>query len=220
MLLDRVSFSVTSGTLHVLIGPNGAGKTSLLRCILGQHSHTGTITLTWPGPRGLLRYVPQALEFDRSLPITVDDFIAVTSQRWPAFLGRRAATRATWNPVLASLGLEAKRRVPLGKLSGGELKRLMLAQALVPTPALLLLDEPTNHLDAPGVALTWSVLTALRQEGVTVLCTCHDLGQVRAHADAVTALAGGRVAFTGTPTEVLTPEATLALFASGAEARV
>jgi zinc transport system ATP-binding protein len=214
-LLDAVSLRVAPGTLHCLVGPNGAGKTSLLRCLLGLAPHTGRIALAWPGGApGAIGHVPQTLDFDRTLPITAEDFLTLIGQERPAFLGAAPARRAAIDAALAAVGLDAKRRTPLGKLSGGELKRLLLAQALEPRPALLVLDEPMNHLDAPGVALATQLLADLRRGGATILCCLHDLAQVRALADTVTCLNAGRVVFSGAPAEVLTAENIVRAFAA------
>jgi len=213
-LLDGVSLRIAPGTLHALVGPNGAGKTSLLRCLLGQAPHTGRIARHWPGGTvAAIGYVPQALDFDRTLPVTADDFLALAGSPRPAFFRPSVACRAGQDAALAAVGLTARRGVMLGRLSGGELKRLLLAQALRPRPALLLLDEPMNHLDAPGVATATRLLTELRDAGATLVCCHHDLAWVRAHADTVTGLDAGRVAFSGPPREVLTSETIMRLFA-------
>jgi len=215
-LLDRVRLRIAPGTLHCVIGPNGAGKTSLLRCLLGQMPHTGSVRQHWPTAPGVIGYVPQTLDFDRTLPIAVEDFLALIGQERPAFLGASRARRPELAAALAAVGLTAKRHTALGKLSGGELKRLLLAQALSPRPALLVLDEPMNHLDAAGIALATAVFADLRREGATILCCLHDLAQVRALADAVTCLNAGRVVFSGSPAAVLTPDNILKAFAEGA----
>lgn len=217
-LLERVSLHVAPGTLHCLVGANGAGKTSLLRCLLGQAPHTGRITLAWPAMPGAIGYVPQTLDFDRTLPVTVEDFLALGAASVPVFAGVRAAQRVAIDAALAAVGMGAHRRSLLGRLSGGELKRVVLAQALTSRPALLVLDEPMNHLDAPAVAQVTTLLRGLRDGGATVLCCLHDLAQVRALADAVTGLRDGRVVFSGAPEAVLTPENLLRTYAGEAAA--
>lgn len=212
-LLDGVTLRVAPATLHCLVGPNGAGKTSLLRCLLGQVPHTGRVALDWPGAPGVVGYVPQTLDFDRTLPITVEDFLTLITQSAPAFVGLRATHRTAVDAAIDAVGLTTKRHRALGKLSGGELKRLLLAQALAPRPALLVLDEPMNHLDGPGVALVTDLLHRLRAEGTTMICCHHDLAQVRALADAVTGLNSGAVIFSGAPAVVLTAENILQAFA-------
>ena len=87
VILDGVSFQVQPGSIHALVGPNGGGKSSLIKTLLGQTPHQGRLSLEWPTTPGTVGYVPQALEFDRGLPMTVDDFMAAMCQRRPAFLG-------------------------------------------------------------------------------------------------------------------------------------
>ena len=91
-ILRDVSFKVRAGTIHCIVGANGGGKTSLVRSLLGQMPHTGNIAVHWNECR-IVGYVPQTLDFDKSLPITVVDFMAMTCQRRPVFLGVPRATR-------------------------------------------------------------------------------------------------------------------------------
>jgi energy-coupling factor transporter ATP-binding protein EcfA2 len=85
-ILEDVNFTVRPGTVHCIVGANGGGKTSLVRSMVGQMPHSGRITIQWQQGRGI-GYVPQTLDFDKSLPITVSDFMAMTCQRRPVFLG-------------------------------------------------------------------------------------------------------------------------------------
>src|SRR5688572_242885 len=85
-ILEDVSFSIRAGTIHCIVGANGGGKTSLIRSLVGQMPHSGRIDIHWHSGR-VTGYVPQALDFDKSLPITVLDFMAMTCQRRPVFLG-------------------------------------------------------------------------------------------------------------------------------------
>ena len=85
-LLANFSLSVERGTLHAIVGPNGAGKTTLLSAILGLVPFEGRIVAHWMG-RGRIAYVPQQFQVDRTLPVTVADFLALTRQRRPVCLG-------------------------------------------------------------------------------------------------------------------------------------
>ena len=142
-----MSFKVRAGTIHCIVGANGGGKTSLVRSLLGQMPHSGRISIEWHDNR-VIGYVPQSLDFDKSLPITVRDFMAMATPA-PARVPRRVAgaARARSSATLERLGLAGKLDAKLGSLSGGERQRVLLAQALIPEPALLVLDEPTTGLD-------------------------------------------------------------------------
>jgi zinc transport system ATP-binding protein len=209
-ILSGVNFMVEPGSIHCIIGPNGGGKSSLVRCLLGQMPHTGTIRIGW-GAGQTIGYVPQSLDFDRTLPMTVEDFMAMICQNRPAFagLGRR------WRPVvqqaLARVDMLGRSKRPFGALSGGERQRVLLAQGLIPRPDLLVLDEPGTGLDKAGAAIMRELLVELKEQGVTMLMIHHDLAEVRDMADAVTCI-NRNLLFSGSPELELTPEKILNVF--------
>ncbi|AGT08615.1 metal ABC transporter ATP-binding protein [Paracoccus aminophilus] len=209
--LESVDLTITPGTIHAIVGPNGGGKSSLIRCLLGQMPFRGTITLDWPGAPGRIAYVPQTLQFDAGLPMTVLDFLNALDSPRPAFLRPKAATRARLLSQLERVGMAGKADRRMGALSGGERQRVLMAQALDPAPDLLILDEPMAALDEAGAALFERLLTDLRGQGVTILWIEHDLDAVRRIACRVTALAR-KVRFDGPPARELTPERALDLF--------
>jgi zinc transport system ATP-binding protein len=201
-ILIDVNLKIRSGEIHCLIGPNGGGKTSLIRCLLGQMPHLGSISIAW-GENRTIGYVPQALDFDRTLPVTVDDFMALVCQKHRAvFIGLSKRNRALARAALDRVGLRGKRRRKLGSLSGGERQRVLFAQALLPPPALLVLDEPMTSMDEVGAERFATLIREVAAEGVTVLWIAHDLAQVRAMADSVTCV-NRTVLFSGEPRSVL-----------------
>lgn len=212
-ILDQVSFQVAAGSIHALVGPNGGGKSSLIKTLLGQMPHQGELSLHWSADPGTIGYVPQALEFDRGLPITVDDFMAAMCQRKPAFLGLSAAHKPAIDQALSRVGLLDKRKRRMGALSGGERQRVLLAQGLVPEAQLLVLDEPMSALDEPGVQVFEQLLADWRRAGTTVLWVEHDLQAVSRLADRVTGL-NRNVQFDGDPQQLLDPDCVLKLFSS------
>jgi len=201
-ILHDVNFSVGAGEIHCLIGPNGGGKTSLIRSLLGQMPHTGTIAVNW-GDTRTIGYVPQALDFDKTLPVTVDDFMAMVCQkRRPAFIGLSRANRPRAMAALERVGLVGKNKRKLGSLSGGERQRVLFAQALIPEPAMLVLDEPMTSMDEVGAERFVQLIRDLSGAGVTVIWIAHDLAQVRSLAANVTCV-NRTVLFSGAPDEVL-----------------
>jgi len=210
-ILRDVSLCVAPGSIHAIVGPNGGGKSSLIRCILGQMPHRGQISLDWNGAVGRIGYVPQALNFDASLPMTVLDFLATLDSNRPGFLRPRAALRARIEARLARVGMSGKAMRRMGALSGGERQRVLMAQALEPAPDLLILDEPMAALDEAGAATFERLLQDLRGEGVTLLWIEHDLDAVRRLADRVTAL-NRHVLFDGPPAQELSPQRIIDLF--------
>lgn len=200
-LLEEITLEVKQGSIHVLAGPNGAGKTTMLRAILGQVPFTGSIRCRWRRG-GRIGYVPQTLEIDRELPMTVTDFLGMMWSRRPVCLGSGGG-RAAIGEALEKVGLADRARRRLGVLSGGEMQRLLLAQALIPTPELLLLDEPTSGVDESGLdQIEKAIRSLVREQGVTALIVSHDFDHVRRLADRVTWI-NRTVRRTGTPAEVL-----------------
>jgi zinc transport system ATP-binding protein len=186
LILENVSFQVEPGAIHVLAGPNGAGKTTLLRSILGQVPFEGTIRLHWRG-NGRIGYVPQTLELDRELPMTVSDFLSMVWQRRPVCLGSGGPARDRVEEALRKAGLADRARRRLGVLSGGELKRVLLVQALFPAPELLLLDEPSAGVDESSLQWMEETIQSLRRDrGLTTVLVSHDFDQARRIADQVT----------------------------------
>ena len=212
-ILDNVTFQVQPGHVHALVGPNGGGKSSLIKTLLGQMPHQGQLSLHWPGQPGTIGYVPQALEFDRGLPMTVDDFMAAMCQRRPAFLGLSKHFAKVIGEALERVGMQDKRKRRMGALSGGERQRVLLAQGLIPAPQLLVLDEPMSALDEAGIQVFERLLGDWRAAGITVLWIEHDLEAVKRLADRVTGL-NRRVLFDATPQQALTPERLLSLFST------
>ena len=198
-LVERVSLAVERGSVHALVGPNGAGKSTLIAAVLGAIAHEGVIRFAG----GTVGYVPQSFDVDRTLPITVAEFLALPRQSRPVCFGVGHAARATVARLLASVGLDGFEPRPMAALSGGELQRVLLANALDPRPTLLVLDEPAAGLDESAAArLEERLLEAKHGAGATVLMVSHDLAQVRRIADRVTLLRKTALR-TGAPADVL-----------------
>ena len=214
-ILHSVSFAIESGQIHCIIGPNGGGKTSLIRSILGQMPHSGEIRIDWPAGRRT-GYVPQILDFDRDLPMTVDDFMAISSQDMMAVFGLSRRIRASIDEAIEIVGLRDKRRRRMGDLSGGERQRVLFAQALIPFPDLLVLDEPLAGVDGAGAEAISNLVIDLRDRGVTVLWIHHDLAEVKRIADKVTCI-NWTATFSGPPQEVLTQDRILDVFSPAVE---
>ena len=187
-LLEGITLRVRRGSVHVLVGPNGAGKTTLLSTVVNQIPFDGQIVMNWVGS-GAIGYVPQGFPVDPTLPVTVADFLALTRQRRPVCLGLTRHVRVQVAQLLARVGLSGLEERPLAVLSGGEIRRVLLAHALDPEPELLLLDEPTAGFDESAARIFEALLLDLKRTGrTTVLMVSHDFELVRRFADRVTVL--------------------------------
>ncbi len=213
VVLDRVNLTVESSSVHCIIGPNGGGKSSLIKSLLAQTRHTGEISITWSdGPR-ITGYVPQALTFDATIPLTVMDFLTLSVQKKPAIFGPVRGVSKAITRALTEVKMNGKEKRLISKLSGGERQRVLFAQALIPSPQLLVLDEPLQSLDEQGAADVSEIIKGLARAGTTVLWVNHDLSLVGRIADAVSCV-NRAVLFSGTPATVLTNDSIKAMFSA------
>ena len=201
-ILKGIDMQIRPGEVHCIVGPNGGGKTSTLRCILGQMPHSGDIRFDWSESR-TIGYVPQFLDFDKTLPVTVKNFMSMVVQKTPAFFGMRKAYQEAVDKALDRVQLVGKENTMIGNLSGGERQRLLFAQALVPEPALVVLDEPMTSLDEAGIEIFEGLIQELTAQGKTLIWVNHDMEQVNRAADKVTVI-DTRVIASGPVQEVLT----------------
>lgn len=218
-ILKNINLTIEEGSIHCLVGPNGGGKTSLLRCILGQMPFTGEILCHYDekeatGKKGkyTIGYVPQILDFERTLPITVEDFMSMTYQTKPCFLGATHEYKPIMEKLLKDLAIYEKRKRLLGNLSGGERQRVLLAQALYPLPNLLILDEPLTGIDKIGEEYFKKIILDLRNQGITILWIHHNIKQVIEMADYVTCIKQ-EVVFHGDPKVELDEKRIFEIFA-------
>jgi len=211
------NLSIHRGEFVAVIGPNGAGKTTLFRMLLGlQHPLRGSLSVLGGAPhRGNPRigYVPQRHTVDNDTHVECETLVRLgySGTRWgPGFSLREE--REVARTALAAVGASDLAHKALGALSGGELQRVFLAEAIVGDPELLLLDEPLANLDLRRsrdlVELVHGLVLSRR---VTTLLVAHDINPLIQCLDKVIYIANGRVA-TGAPNEVLTSETLTALY--------
>lgn len=211
------SFSLDRGELVAVIGPNGAGKTTLFRLLLGlQQPVSGAIKIFNETPkRGNPRigYVPQRHVIDSETNVECLELVhlAYCGHQWGFHLSAKKE-RMKAHLALEAVGAAELAPKPLNALSGGELQRIFLAEALVSEPDILLLDEPLSNLDIRRAQeLVQLVDRVVRSRNVTALLVAHDINPLLPYLDKVVYIANGKVA-TGTPKEVLTSERLTALY--------
>lgn len=200
VILNHVDLELCPGKILTVIGPNGAGKTSLLKLILGVYKPTsGKLELAGNLKIG---YMPQRLQIDGSLPLTVERFLT---------LSERSSKKGALEK-LELVGALSIRKSPIQAISGGELQRVLLARALLRSPNLLVLDEPAQGVDLHGQQSLYHLLGDIRdQTGCGILLVSHDLHFVMAATDQVVCI-NQHVCCSGTADAVSNHPEYLALF--------
>ena len=203
-VISGVDIAVGAGEIVILIGPNGSGKTTLVRTLLGLvEVDKGSVTRK---ERLVIGYVPQHLQIDPTLPLTVGRFL---------MLGTRGSA-GDLDAALAEVGVAQVLHSPVQSLSGGQMRRVLLARALLRDPDLLVLDEPTAGVDVAGQAALYDLVRTIRdRRGCGVLLISHNLHLVMAAADRVVCL-NHHVCCEGKPASVSRNPAYLDLFGEDA----
>jgi zinc/manganese transport system ATP-binding protein len=205
-----VDFAIEEGEFAAILGPNGSGKTTLLRVLLGELPLTaGAASVMGRAPgeaSGQIGYLPQRRHFDASIRIRGIDLVrlGLDGARWG--LPFRRAWRERVQEVIDLVGAGEYASRPIGRLSGGEQQRLLIAQALISRPKVLILDEPLDSLDLPNQTAVAALLARIcRQQGVSVLLVAHDVNPLLTYLDRVVYFGAGHAAV-GTPREVITAD--------------
>jgi zinc/manganese transport system ATP-binding protein len=215
VLWDDLTLTVHSGEFIAVLGPNGTGKTSLLKVLLGELPLTaGRVTVSGkPVSQGSdkVGYIPQHRSLERGLTLRGQDLVGLglDGHKWgmaslrPTGRSRRLAAVQTALQRVNATGLAG---VAVGVMSGGELQRVRIAQALAGDPVLLLCDEPLLNLDPANARLVSALINQRRREANTaVLFVTHEVNPVLPYVDRVLYLVDGRFRF-GTVGEVMTSE--------------
>jgi zinc transport system ATP-binding protein len=205
-ILHDVDIAVGRGEIVTLIGPNGSGKTTLVRTLLElERPERGTVRRTADIRVG---YTPQQLSIDRTLPLNVRRFLEMSGKSDPEALAS----------ALGDVGAPDVMEQEIRLLSGGELKRVLLARALLREPDLLVLDEPTANVDIHGQIEFYNLIRRIRDErNCGILLVSHDLHLVMSATDRVVCL-NGHVCCSGLPDDVSNHPAYLELFGDAAAA--
>jgi ABC-2 type transport system ATP-binding protein len=205
--VDGIDLEVRPGETFGLLGPNGAGKTTTIRALttlLPVPARTVwvfglDVRRNRMAVRRLIGYVPQLLSADGAL--TGRENVALFARLYDVPRRERGARTAE---TLAAMGLTDAADRPAATYSGGMIRRLELAQALVSAPRLLILDEPTVGLDPVARAGVWQRIARVRAEtGMTVLVTTHHMAEAEQTCDRVALMHRGRIQVVGSPRELV-----------------
>ncbi|MDP6189998.1 MAG: zinc ABC transporter ATP-binding protein ZnuC [Gammaproteobacteria bacterium] len=204
-LIRDVSLNLQAGQITTLIGPNGAGKSTLVRTLLGlQKTSAGTI-IKQPGIR--IGYMPQKLNLESTLPLTVQRFIDLG-------LGKHRLQTDLLDSMLGACRVKHLLAQPMQYLSGGETQRVLLLRSLLNSPHLLILDEPVQGVDIAGQVEMYQLIVNIRDQlGCGILMISHDLHMVAAATDQVICL-NQHVCCSGHPQQVSQDPAIVELFGS------
>lgn len=204
-VLSHVDFAIQPGEIVTVVGPNGSGKSTLLKALIGAVPVAQGVVKRKQGLR--VGYVPQKLDVDPSLPMTVGRFLDL-----PVKVAAPERLRA-----LKEAGAESLEDRQLADLSGGQFQRVLLARALLNKPDVLFLDEPTTALDQPGSAAFYRLIERVRDQlGCAVLMISHELHVVMSASDRVICM-NGHICCEGLPEVVAQAEEYRALFGTGTQ---
>lgn len=204
--IDGISFNVISGESFGLLGPNGAGKTSTVRMIYGFSPMTEgrlkvfgfDIKSDWRKIRSQIGVCQQENNLDPDL--TVLENLEVFAGYFD-IPGKTARERA--RELLEFFALSHRKDSPVNELSGGMMRRLVLARALINSPRLLILDEPTTGLDPQSRHQVWERIEQLKKDGISVILTTHNMDEAARLCDRLVIIDHGRILEEGNPRELI-----------------
>lgn len=191
--LKDINLEVEKGAFLGIIGPNGGGKTTLLKVILGLiEPLKGTVKIFGAPLRKAadkIAYVPQISNFDRNFPINVLDVVLMArlGGKFSLFHQYKKEDINKAEAVLEQLNLLHLKKRQVGKLSGGQLQRVLIARGLAVEPDILLLDEPTANVDASSTSQIYQLLKELNEKK-TIIVVTHDLAAVSSYFDSLACL--------------------------------
>ena len=204
-VLKDVNLTLSKNEIVTIVGPNGSGKTTLFKSIIGSVPITSGKVFIKPNLK--IGYVPQVLNIDRSMPLTVERFLKLAKNR-----NDQGLLRA--KQVLGSDDLLSNQ---ISNLSAGQLQRVLLGHALMNEPDILLLDEATRGLDQPGSAAFYKKIEEIRDTtGCSILMISHDLHVVMSASNRVICL-NGHICCQGEPKSVASSPEYKAMFGSKVE---
>lgn len=205
IILNNIDLSIYSGQIVTVVGPNGAGKTTLLKTLLGLVEPSSGVI--WKQESLTIGYVPQKLQINQNLPITVKRFLKLLPH----------VTSVQINDALKEVGAPHVLDRSMHGISGGELQRVLLARAILRKPTLLVLDEPTQGVDINGQVELYQLINKICDKyQCGVLMVSHDLNLVMANTDQVICL-NQHVCCSGAPEQVSNDPAFKELFGINAQ---
>lgn len=200
---------IPDGEWTCLVGPNGAGKTTLLKVLLGNMPYSGSVTSNGREIFGdhtrNVAFVPQHPHIPQGIRIA--EYVALGRAKKDGWGNESASSRRLIAEVLQTTHLFDMQRQLVSQLSGGEIQRTLIARALVQEPEIILLDEPTSALDLHHQIEVLNNLQILKDRGVTIVSTMHDITLAAMYADRIVVMHHGSILASGAAEEILHSEA-------------
>jgi zinc transport system ATP-binding protein len=192
LALEDITLSIFQHDFLGIIGPNGGGKSTLLKVMLGLiKPDSGSVSIFGEPPeqvRHRIGYVSQHYAFDRDFPASVRDVVMMGHYGKTGLFRRyNYQDRTMSEKALERVGMLEHRGKQIGKLSGGEQQRVLIARALVAEPELLFLDEPTTSIDPTMQTEFYELLEELKKN-MTIVMVTHDIGAVSVYVDKIACL--------------------------------
>ena len=200
-VIKDINLEVKRGEFITVIGPNGAGKTTLLETINGLLEANGNITVFGKDIkkygteiRKNIGYVPQDFSCDSLTPFLVKDVVMMG--RFGKIGLLKSPSRKDHEIVektLSFLGISELEKKPIGKLSGGQLQKVMIARALAKEPEILLLDEPFSNLDLNSRSDISEKISLLNEKGMTIIMVVHDINSIPERCERILIINNGKI---------------------------
>ena len=200
-VLNHLDLSVRTGTVFGLLGANGAGKSTAIECMLGsRNADSGEVFLLGRDPKQNRREVFQRIGVQFQEGNCQQEIKAYELCEETACLYR---SPADWKALCGKFGIGDKLNSTVKSLSGGERQRLFIVLALIPNPELIFLDELTTGLDVVARREVWRTLKQLKEQGLTIFLTTHDMEEAEALCDRICIIKSGKKMLEGTIQEAV-----------------
>jgi iron complex transport system ATP-binding protein len=199
-ILTDINIEIEDGKWTCLVGPNGAGKTTLLKSLLGSQSYSGSITDSgievFKNHDRNVAFVPQQPQIP--IGMSVSEYVMLGRSKRDGWGNESNTSRNLVADILQLTGLFGMQNQFVSQLSGGEMQRALIARALVQEPTLILLDEPTSALDLHHQIAVLNNIELLKERGVTIISTMHDITLAAMYAEKIVVMHQGKVLLNGT----------------------
>ncbi len=205
IVLNDISLEIESKRWTCLVGPNGAGKTTFLKALLGMAPYSGSIQdkgiEVFKSHKRNVAFVPQHPQIPQGM--TVAEYVMLGRSKRDGWGNESLSSRSFVHKVLMQTHLFGMQSNLVAQLSGGEMQRALIARALVQEPELILLDEPTSALDLHHQISVLNNIEMLKEEGVTIISTMHDITLAAMFAERIVVMKEGKVLLSGASQEVI-----------------